>query len=135
MPLLSPRDTNGACGASDRFQRRNRIVAAGDMSRVGARPDDNKIIPRDLSAVDAVASGDEFLLGFRIVHENQIGVVARRRLKRLTRSLSQNMHGYSGLFGEGRENVREQTRVFDRSRRSKNDRLRGGLFGGDACSR
>ena len=48
------------------------------------------------------------------MHQNQIGVVARGRLKRLACSLSQDMHGYPGLLGEGGEDVHEQARIFDR---------------------
>jgi hypothetical protein len=61
------------------------------MRRIGARPDHDKIIPRDLPAVDAVAGRDEFLLSLRVMNQNQIGVVARRRLKRLARTLSQDI--------------------------------------------
>ena len=59
-----------------------------------------------LLAVDPVASRDEFLLGLGVMHHNQIGVVACGRLKRLTRSLSQNVHGYASLLGKGGEDVR-----------------------------
>jgi hypothetical protein len=54
--------------ASDRLQRGDRIVGAGDMRRVGAGPDHDEIVPGDLPAVDAVACDDEFLLGFRVMH-------------------------------------------------------------------
>ena len=53
-------------------------MVAGDMRRVGARSDNDEIIPGDLPAVDAVACGDEFLLGLGIVHQHQIGVAMRR---------------------------------------------------------
>ena len=66
-------------------------MGASDMCRLGARPDRDEIVPRDLLAVDAVTRRDEFLLGLGVVHQNQIGVVACGRLKRLTRSLSQNV--------------------------------------------
>jgi hypothetical protein len=69
------------------------------MCPVGAWADYDEIIPRDLPAVDPVASSDEFLLGLGVMHHNQIGVVACGRLKRLTRSLSQNVHGYASLLG------------------------------------
>ena len=63
-------------------------MGACDMCRVGARPDHDEIVPRDLPAVDTVARRDEFLLGLRIVHQNEISVVARGRLKRVPGSLS-----------------------------------------------
>ena len=58
------------------------------------------------------------------MHQNQIGVIARRRLKRLAGALSQHMHGYTGLLGEVWQDVREQTRIFDRGGGSENYRLR-----------
>ena len=78
VPLLSPRETNGATGCRDRLQRRDRITVASDMRRVGARSGNDKIIPGDLPAVDAVACGDEFLLGLGIVHQYQVSVPVRR---------------------------------------------------------
>ena len=86
--------------ARDRLQRRNGIVGTGNMGRVGARPDHNEIVPRDLPTVDAIAGGDKFLLGIGVMNQNEVGVVAGRRLQRLTRSLSQDMHAYAGLLGE-----------------------------------
>ena len=99
--------------AGDRLQRLDRIVAAGDMRRVAARPYHDEIVPRDLPAIDAVAGGDEFLFRLRVMHENQVCVVTRGRLKRLPGSLSQNMHGYAGFLGKGRQDVRQQARIFD----------------------
>ena len=40
-----------------------------------------------------------FFLGLGVMHENQISVVASGGLKGLTRSLSQNVHGYASLLG------------------------------------
>ena len=89
MPLLSPRETNRARGGA-RLQRRNRISAAGDMRRVGAWPDHHEVVPRNLPAINAIACCNKFLFGLRVMHQNQVGIVARRRLKRLPRSLRQD---------------------------------------------
>ena len=67
-------------------------MVAGDMRRVGARSDNDKIVPGDLPAVDAVACGDEFLLGLGIVHQHQIGVPMRRGRQCLTGALCQYPH-------------------------------------------
>jgi hypothetical protein len=100
-------------GAGNCFQRCDRILGAGNVGRIGARPDYDEIIPRDLPAVDTVAGIDKFLLGLGVMHQNQIGVVARGRLKRLAGSLSQDAHSYAGFLGEGGQDVREQARIFD----------------------
>ena len=118
--FVAARD-KGCLSGGDRRQRRDRIAAAGDMRRVRARPDHNEVVPGDLPPLGAVTGGDEFLLGFRVMHQKQIGVVARGRLKRLARSLGQDMYGYAGLSGEGRENVRKQAGIFDRGGRREND--------------
>jgi len=44
--------------------------------------------------------------GFRIMNQNQIGIVVHVRLKRLPCSTGQNMHGDSGFPREGRPDVR-----------------------------
>jgi hypothetical protein len=51
-------------GDADRLQRRDRIVGAGDMRRVGAGPDHDEIVPGDLPAVDAVACDDDIWADF-----------------------------------------------------------------------
>ena len=51
--LVAARDKRRLC-AGDRLQRRDRIVAAGDMCRIGMRPDHDEIVPGDLPAVDAM---------------------------------------------------------------------------------
>ena len=99
------------------------------MGRVRPRPHHDEIVPRDLRAIDPVSGRDELLFRFRIVHQQQIGIVVRSGPKRLTRPLRENMHGYSGLFGEDRQNVRQQSRIFDRRSRGENDRLRRALGG------
>lgn len=87
--LVTARDKRRLC-ASNRLQRRDRIVGAADMRRIGAQPDHDKIIPRDLPAVDAVAGRDEFLLSLGVMNQNQIGVVARRGRRMSSRSLRNN---------------------------------------------
>src|SRR5262249_2311325 len=88
------------------------IIPPGDMRRVGSRPDHNEVIPRDLSAPDPMSFSDEPLLRLWIVDQNQIGVIARGSLKRLSRSLCEDTYRYSGFLCEARQDVRKQTRVF-----------------------
>ena len=45
-------------------------MAAFEARRIIVGSDDHKIIPRDLTAVDAVTLADEFLLGLRIVYQH-----------------------------------------------------------------
>lgn len=77
MPLLSPRETNGARALAIALQRCDRIAGAGDMCRIRAPPDHYEVIPRDLPTIDAVAVRDEFLLSLRVMHQKQVGSVAR----------------------------------------------------------
>jgi hypothetical protein len=100
-------DKEGA-GAGNGRQGLNSIVAAADVSRILARPANDEIVPGDLTAVETVALCNECLFGFWVMRQNQIGLVARGRLKRLRRSLGQDMHGYSSLLCEGLQDFREQ---------------------------
>ena len=108
-------------------------MGACDMCRVGARPDHDEIVPRDLPAVGSVPGGDEFLFGVRVMHENQIRVVACGRLQRLARSLGQDVHRDAGFLGESGEDVREQARILDRGCGREDDRLSSRLPGCDGC--
>ena len=47
------------------------------MRRVPAWSHHYEIVPCDLPAIDPVTGGDEFRLSFRVVYENQIGIVTR----------------------------------------------------------
>jgi len=70
------------------------------LRRIRARTDHDKVVPRDLPAIDAVPVGDELVLGFRIVHQDEIGVAMRRRRQRLARPLGEDPHRDAGLLGE-----------------------------------
>ena len=59
VPLLSPRRHERSLRRGDRLQRRDHLLGAGDMRGVGARADDDEVVPRDFLAVHTVAGGDE----------------------------------------------------------------------------
>jgi len=111
--LLIKPALEGACAPAIAFNASTASWPPAICAGVAARPYHDEIVPRDLPAIDAVAGGDEFLFRLRVMHENQVCVVARGRLKRLPGSLSQNMHGYAGFLGKGRQDVRQQARIFD----------------------
>jgi hypothetical protein len=122
--LVAARDERGA-GGGDRRERGDRVMPAGDICRIHARTDHDEIVPGDLPAIDAVPLGDELVLGFRIMHQDQIGVAVRRRRQRLAGALGEDAHRDAGLLGECGQDVRQQTRILDRSRRGERDRLVG----------
>ena len=62
----------------DLLQRLDDVLAAGDLGRIGLRPDQHEVVVHHLEALDAVALGDEFLLGGLGVHEDHVGVAAAR---------------------------------------------------------
>ena len=92
VPLLSPRETKSASLLRS-LEARDRVVSALDPGRIGDRADDDEVVPRELAPVDAVALGDEFRLGVRVVDEDEIGVAAPRRVERLAGAERQDMHG------------------------------------------
>jgi hypothetical protein len=78
-----------------------------------------------LSAIDAVPLRDELLFGLRIVHQHQIGVAMRCHRQCLAGTLDEDVDQDAGRFGELGQDVREETRIFDRGRRREHDRLAG----------
>jgi len=111
-------------GCRDRRECGNGVVAALDLRRIGFWADKDKVVPRDLTTVNAVTLADEFLLGLGVVHENEIRIITPRRIERLTRALHQHMYRDAGLFCELRQDGREQSGIIDRTRRGEPDRLR-----------
>src|SRR5215472_3947086 len=69
--------------AGYRLESGDRVAAAFDARWIIIGSDDHKIIPCDLTAVDAVTLADEFLLSLRIVYQHKISVAAPRGLERL----------------------------------------------------
>jgi hypothetical protein len=76
------------------------------VCRVRARTGHDEVVPGDLPALGAMPLGDELLLGLGIVHQYQIGVAPRRGRQRLSRALREHAHGYAGLAGKFRQDVR-----------------------------
>ena len=77
-------------------------MAAADMGGVCAGADQDEIVPGNLPSVPRVPLRDELLLGFRIVHQHQVGIAARRRRQGLAGPLCQDPNRNAGLFGEFR---------------------------------
>ena len=44
VPLLSPRETNGALAVGDLLQRRDDVLAALDAGRIALRPDQDEVV-------------------------------------------------------------------------------------------
>jgi hypothetical protein len=104
VPLLSPRDTNGACDVAIAFSA---VAAALHMRGVGRRSDDDKVIPGDLPARRAVAFIHELLFGLWIVDQQEIGIAPPRRVQRLACALRDHVDRDAGPGGELRKNVRQ----------------------------
>ena len=77
------------------------------MSRIGGRPNDDKVIPRDLPARRAVAFIHELLFGLRIVNQQEIGIAPPRRVQRLAGALRDDVDRDAGPGRELRKNVRQ----------------------------
>ena len=98
MPLRSPRETNAALALAIAVNAASASCSALDVRRIGGRPDQDEVVPGDLPAADAVASGDEFLLGLGIVNEDEVGIAAPRRVERLAGPQREHMHGDAALL-------------------------------------
>ena len=105
----------------DLAERRNGIMPAGDMRRIGGGSDDDKIVPGDLPVPRAMPLRDELLLGVGVMHEDEIGVAAPRRVERLSGALRQHMHVNPGLPREDREDRAEEPGIVERGRRRQQD--------------
>lgn len=64
---------------SDRGERRDHIMAAGDMRGICVGGDQDEIVPGDLAPLVTAAGGDELLLRLGVVYQYEICVTARRR--------------------------------------------------------
>ena len=84
VPLLSPREANGAAAALILLQRARRCpcrrptFAGSDFG-----PDDDEVVVHHLVALHAEALGDEFLLERLGMHEDHVGVAAPAHVERL----------------------------------------------------
>jgi hypothetical protein len=83
-------------------------MVAGDVRGVRPRTDHDEVVPCDLTAIDAVACSNEFLLCFGIVDQHQIGVAMRRGRQCLPGALRQHPYLDAGFFGKDRNDAREQ---------------------------
>ena len=82
-------------------------MPAGDMCRIGLRPDNNEVIPGNLPPLAAVAFGDKAIFGLGVMHQYKIGVAARRGRERLPGPLGDDPHVDPRLLGEQRQDFRE----------------------------
>ena len=67
----------------DRLQCRDAVAAALDVGRIGGWPNDDKVIPCDLSACRAVTFIHELLFGLWIVNQQEIGIAPPRSVQAL----------------------------------------------------
>src|SRR5256885_15308682 len=84
----------------DLFQGVEDVPAARDLRRIRPRADQDKIVVHHVEAPDAVAFGEEFLLGRSGVHEDHVGVAAPREIERLPRAECDYANVNPGLFLE-----------------------------------
>jgi hypothetical protein len=118
-----PRARRSPCSV-DRTQRRDGVASAHNMRRVGARTDDDKVVPRDFCAGRSMAFRHELRLRIRVVHEHKVGVAMCGGRQRLAGALCKNMHLDPGLARELRQDVREQATVLHRGGGREHDSLR-----------
>jgi hypothetical protein len=102
----------------DRLEGEEDIAPAGYLGGIADRADEHEIVVHDLSAVDAVAGGDEGKLGGSVVDELDIGTPRSTDLERLPRADGDDPHLDTGLPGEGGQQVLEQTRLLGRRRQA-----------------
>src|SRR5215469_12527909 len=96
-------------------------MAAFDARRIIVWSDDHKIVPSDLTAIDAVALADKFLLCLRVVHQHQISVAAPRGFESLAGALRDDTNLDAARLRKQRQNATEKPGVLDRCRRRKHD--------------
>ena len=86
----------------DLLQRRDDVLAAADLRRIGLRPDQHEVVVHHLEALHAVAFGDELLLERLGVHEHHVGVAAPAHVERLPGAERHHAHLDAGLLLEDR---------------------------------
>ena len=121
VPLLSPREANGAFAARDLLKRLRPRPCRRRPSpgRTSARQDE--IVVHHLVAPHAVALGDELLLERPGVHEHHVGVAAPAHVERLAGAERHHAHLDAGLLLEDRQQVLEEARLLGRGGRGDGD--------------
>ena len=127
VPLLSPRDTNGARAAA--IARKRSLLRHG-RRRHARDPPLGPTITKSFQAIWrrslAMSFGDEAVFGLGVVDQHQVGIAARRRGERLAGALGEDPHLDAVGRGEGRQDMLEQPRILHRRRRGQDDRIRPG---------
>ena len=100
VPLLSPRETKGACAALIFCSAATMSLRAADFRRIGLRPDQDEVVVHHVEALHAVALGEEFLLERLGVHEHHVGVAAPADVERLAGAERDHAHLDAGLLLE-----------------------------------
>jgi hypothetical protein len=77
----------------------------------------------DRKALDAESLGDEFFFGRHVVHEDDVGIAAARAVQRLAGALRDHAHVDAAGGLEGRQQMREQPRLFGAGGRRHDDEL------------
>ena len=125
---VAARDEGRPCRL-DLLQRRGDVASARHSGRVVARPDEDEVVVHDLGAPDAVAGGDELLLGGGIMHEDHVGIAAPRQVERLAGAEGDDAHLDAAQLLENRQQVAEEAGLLGRGGGGDGDEVvgRGGL--------
>ena len=105
----------------DFFQRREDVLAAGDLGRIVLRADEHEVVVHHRIAFDALPFGQEFLLGGAGVHEHDVGVAAPADIERLAGAQRDDANLDAGLLLVDRQQIAEQSRLLGRGRRGDGD--------------
>ena len=79
------------------FERGDDVFAAADPGRIGLGSDEHEVVVHHRVAFDAVAFGEERLLGRASVHEDDIRVAAAGDVERLAGAQCDDMDFDAGL--------------------------------------
>ena len=73
----------GGLGRGDLSQGFGNVLAAGNVRRIGLRPDHHEIIVHHVKSLHAKSLGEEFLFRDLVVHEHHVGIAAPADIERL----------------------------------------------------
>ena len=121
VPLLSPRETNGACAAWIFFSASTMSLPPATFAGSLFGPDQHEVVVHDREPLDALALGQELLLGRLRVDENDIGIAAPREIERLAGAERHDAHLDSRLLFEDGQEEAEEPRLLGRRRRGHCD--------------
>jgi hypothetical protein len=121
VPLLSPRDTNGACAALIRRNASAASLPPATFARSAFGPISTNVVVHHVVAPEAESLREKLLLQRPGVHEHDVGIAAPSHVERLPGPSATTRTCMPVFLSKIRQQVLEQPGLLGRRRRCDRD--------------